>query len=819
MSITKDIFIWTKNLGLLRGTFIGSPSNGVSTAIWRQLDKRQPTNIPCFSSAPFNPCSPTLGASRADLSIQIASCAEKQTYPVVGLTTNASSSTLTGVSWFETGSKVKNIKDGLWLGLSTSTARNGYLWIANATFSNFQQELSPNTALVRGDTTVPNLGTASDFDVSLNGDRTLLAIVYKNLGTSKLGFILYNTANNTITHERVGADVLVGSTAAVDIAYTPRISYNPTYSSWTIVAQDDTRSGGQFVCYRRTVGGTWYGERVGVGGDTPSVYTDLATNMGKKPAVTHYADGSVIVASETSSFGALVSKRNTSGTWSKIFVTPTGFREPQIIKTLDGQKYWIFGDTKVASSPLAWDGITQDWSLFSPSVPTLVDSGYTTRTSLPVPMALTSSVIVATAAKLSGSVPDYRELLVWNFNNAGFVLTVGAFTARGRLQATYNDEEDSLSDLSWTSNGSLLYAAQRPLRANQHWSIRGSSDWTNIQGESLLGAGRNLTVASRHFREQFFSASDPLDIIHEYTAAGSYLTSRGTLPLAQRTSDYDLLSLKWRAAATSGSLFTQENFTDDTSLPSGAIQASSSRGWPIILGTTKLNGRQVGAAVYFQGAMLGLYPPQGVSNLTYFNSATIGSGNLFKLEAQKTLTLKGTHIWWLSPTRKAVLVGPLSLMIDPSFQGKHLIFEFPHGVLSPVIQPSDNYWSALNQDAQSTIVPLGEVLDFGVVLYPLKKDSIFLHHGTLEPKELLAKGYAIEDWCYTVPDIERPDDTPKYVALADGGIALKDISSMHGIQTIPVGGLIVHKQGLPNKGWIICQAPYVGASTNTTIAF
>lgn len=837
LPIAKDVYVWTQTLGLVKGTLTGHQSTGFSpSASWAIYDKRQPALLPVFPSNLVSTAQALLGASRRDLSIQVYSNVDRS-LPVLGATTCSTSAGLNGLAWFEPGTRVKNIANGIWLGIN----RTGYLWIGNSSIASYQQELA-SISSDRGDIVISGLGfpgamtgSTADYSYATNGSGTLIAIVYRDAlngspNNNRLTFILYNTVTNTIVHERLGYEIttalmpLLSNGSITTLASVPKIAYNSLDSSWSIVAQDDSRLGGQLVYYNRTVGGTWSGERVGLNGE--NAYAEMLAQMGRKPTLVIATDGSSIVASEASAgFNLLVSRRSPAGVWSKIYYsldeTSSGFKEPQIVRTTG--RYWVFGDTKVALSPMNWTGVGA-WSLFAPSSPSLADVSWLRAASTAVPMPLSSSVIVAVSAGADGAIPAGNEILVWCFKDEGTVALTGAFTAKGRLQSLIysGEEENTVSDLSWTSNQRLLYSARRSTSAT-HWSLRGSADWTKPQGESLLGSGRCITLGEKLFREQWFSEV-AANIIHEYGIQG-YVASRSSLPIAQRTGDSDLLGLKWSVAGMTGYLFTTGIADDDTTLQQGTLAAASGRRWPVILGCTRLDGRQAGPAIFYQGSLLGLYPSPGLTNAAYFGVASIASSNLFKLNARPALTFRGTHRWWISPTKYATLIGPFTIAnIDTPALGTHVILDFPLGSFTAVPAQVVNYWSETNQEADQTVVAVAEIVDQGIVLNPLQGgDRTLLIHGHLEPKELLSSLIPIEDWCYAIPYVKRYDTTPKYIVMTGYGstsFALGDIESLKGIQPLSftqgVARSLVVRRTLPNNGWFLSQEAYAAASTKTT---
>lgn len=803
---SRDVYIWSSLGGLLKGTLTGYLT-GVTGALWSQHDKRKPTPLPMFPSSVNTTYSPVLGGSRCDISLQIGSFAEK-TLPIFGV---GLSETSGGLFWFEPGTKVKQITSTIWAGLN----RNGYLWIGNPAFSNFPQELTPNPNTVRGDFTVTNLGNTDDFDWAFNGTQTQIAFVYKDLANgSKLAFLLYNIAANAVIHER-GA-----SSGSSVLNSTPQISHNPFNDSWSIVAQDTAvpASNAKMFLFRRLVAtGTWLpDEQV------------LASGSGRKPAKPiHHTDGSIVVVTEMGAANdALVSMRShTSGWLPPIYqTTGGGFSSPKFIKTLDNSKFWIFGGS---GGRIAWaSDMTSgpSWSIWPGS---LTNIGYS-RNTVAVPLAQTSSVIVATSCGVDGSTPANREMMFWRFNNDGSSQCLGGFTAKGRLQsASYSgEEEDGITDLSWTPDQKLLYGALRPIRSTLHWSLRGStSNWSLPMGDSLLGSGRYLTIGEKHYREQWSSASGE-QLIIEYPSCLRW----SSLPLAQRESDTDLLSLKWPYLTSSGRLFTKGDrltLTDDTSLPSGTLITSSSRDWPIVLGNTRIGGLyQTGAAVLSQGAMLGLFAPLTSTTLAYFGIASLGSNNLFKINALTGITFKGTRVWRDNVSRIYTLVGPVTFQIDQSLAalGSHLVLEFntASSLTLDATESPLSYWTDQNQSNTNYAVVIGEVGEQEIYLYPSRherRSPVALTYSNFEPIELLA---VRDSWRYATP--HTLDLSPIFEIYETGSLSVsfKMVGSLKGYQPIlftpSVQKQIALRRLLPMGGWFLFQSSQVRATSQTITA-
>jgi hypothetical protein len=737
---SANLYLGTASGGLIKGARSAHYLTGYSGATWTRMDGR--ITLPAYSSNHKSTYTASLAPSRCDLSIQIGSLAEK-TLPLFGAGVSGGE----GLQWFEPGTHVKNVSDGLWLGLN----RGGYLWIGNTTFTTNQQELTPNTSTVRGDIVVANLGYTDDFDWAFDG--TYVGISYKDINNAnKLGFILYNTTTNTIVHERGGA-------SGVQVVYsTPRITYNTVTNSWVIVAESST---GRLLYFKRTSGGVW-SEETSVSMLPGGSHPYMTVGSGKSPAKPMIlSDGSLLVVTENGvGFNGLITRRDVgTGIWSTVYLsTGGGFKTPEITRTLDGLKWWVFGGD--GGRVMASLSPTTGWAV----LPSLSSVGYD-RMSKPSIIPQQSSVLGATSAKTDGVAPADQEILVWRFDNTGDVRVVGAFTAMGRMQsALYSTEEETnFTNLSWVGE-KLLYGATRPTRTLRHWSLRGSTNWENPQGESLLGSGRLLTLGERHFREQWSSSTQSGwgtsdgDLVFEYGVDASFVGTSSVFPLALRTDETDFMSLKWPYVASSGSLFTKGwdvSLVDDTDLATGTLITSATRRWPVILGSTRWGGiHQAGPAVFSQGGMMGLFPPTGMTNAAYFGIAAVGSSNLFKIRAKAAITFSGTHTWSTGPSNTYTLVGPVTFELDTSLAalGAHLVLDF-NVASSLVLDPTDtplSYWTDNAHNLVSYALVVGEVRAQKFILYPAKgsrANAVALMHGHLEPGEM---GGAMNTWIYSL---------------------------------------------------------------------
>jgi hypothetical protein len=794
------IYLWTQSAGLIEG--------------WHNLGADLPLTwsvflykliMPAFSNCPVSTYHSQVGESRRDLSVQVGSNIEP-TLPVFGAFTTGSGQNLSGAFWFEPGTKVKNLTSKIWAGLN----RGGYFWISNTAIRNDQLEIY-GVAGVRGNYVYSNIGRTDDFDFAFSQDGVYVAFVFKDTDNSnRIGLIIYNTVTGSLLFERGGFGSITGNQYKVALGATPRISFNgftsPTYpvGFWSIIGQDDSRLGGQLVYYRRyagTAGSAWAGERVGSGGDV--AYAQMTANAGKKPKILSLADGSSLIASESgASFELLVSLRTeSSGAWSMVYSTSGGgFYDPQFVKT--STTFFAFGGSDGTNPPRIASSLTgtSGWSIYAQTLSSF------SRASISAAMVSGVSVIVASSARTDTVAPDYRELLVWNFSDFSQKL-VGAFTAKGRLQTSVysGEEEDTFSDLSWTSDSQLLYSGLRPLRTDKHWSLR-SGDWSIPAGESLLGSGRCLTLADSHIKEQWGSESSQ-DMITEYKQTST--VSWPSLPLAERESG-DYLSIKWNYSDSSSSLFFYGNpsvgLTADPNLLLGTLVASGLRTWPLIIGNTQLS--KTGSAVLFHGSMLCLLPPQALTNAGYFGQASIGSGNLFKLNPKKALTFNGTHYFRIDSLKEYTLIGPVTYELNPDLAlGQHLVLQFNIASslgIDAAMTPLTG-WSDLGFSETQYPLVLGEVREQNFIFYPIM-NSINFTYGYLEPREIL-KDFAT--WQYRMYPINFLNYAFDVFPVGANSFALNEIGSIKGIQPItfsisPIQ--LLQKKNLPNIGFYFFQS-------------
>jgi hypothetical protein len=133
-TLVEDVFFWAPSQGLIRGVLSGSIS-GFETQAWSVFTKRIFTDQAVFSNTPTNCYSAQVGVDRGgELSLQMASYAEPE-LPPHGVSSFGTCSDYEGVTWYDTGTVVKNLGlPYLWAGLS----RGGYFWTANARYGTNQ---------------------------------------------------------------------------------------------------------------------------------------------------------------------------------------------------------------------------------------------------------------------------------------------------------------------------------------------------------------------------------------------------------------------------------------------------------------------------------------------------------------------------------------------------------------------------------------------------------------------------------------------------------------------------------------------------------
>lgn len=827
---TNTLHIWTPS-GLLRGTFTGSIIGPFATQTWALISQKIPTAssaFPCFSASGDNSqvYSVRMGVDRAGHPSYQISSAVNTAAPLLAAASTENNISATGsIAWADTGVKVKQHSARLWTGLNRTG--NGYLWIANSALSNAMVELTPSIATVRGDLVVTGLGSTTDYNAAITSNGATLGIVFRDAGNlQRLAFISYDVATGAVTLERSGFAPFVTS-AVIPLASTPQISYNSFLNTWDIVAQDDSRSGGQLVFYRRPVGSSgWTAERVGAGGDKP--LASMIAQAGRSPGrALPLANGDILVANEnTASRNLLLVQRiESTGTWTTIFQTGSGggFATPEIAASLDGLRYYIFGGrdpsnlAAVASSTAALSG----WAVLS-GLPAVYS-----RVQKAALLPYATGVLVASSLALDGVVPANRELGIFSFRNTNPTAPfVNGWTAKGRVSNTSTlasgEEEDSITDVSFsgTATGTLWYGALRPGRTALHWTARTISPTAaQPMGDSLAGPGRSITIGASLFRNQW-SGDATESAVFEHISYGVAAPRNwtGYLPLAQRTGADDYLCLRWPSAADGASAFfyhgsPANTFTLEAALASGSWPtASSSRLWPRITGSgTFLSGASPqGSAVLAPGALLQFEPPCGVLLSTYMAGVlSIGpSGPQLRLASIPTLTLRGTHTF-RAPSdvaRLVTIVGPISYQLDPDVNsGRHLVLNFavPGSLVLDTTANPLSYWAALDASVVNYPLVLGELREEEFFFYAIMAvggQRPALTHGHLEPRELSS-----------IPTARYQREVSSGIREIFGGLVSPPVSFIYDVTPISASTAALKEVGT-GAGIQIVPSPQVAGS-------
>lgn len=709
--VTVGFYLYAPNVGIICGEVSGNYATGLTDASYLIQDSRL-TNEP-FSNRDHS-YTLAIAVSRNDLSLQFRSFAER--LPTFGAATSVTTSG-DALALFDMGTKVRSISDSLWVGINSE----GYLWVAA---SSYYREL---------------LGQADDYDCAIVGDS--LAICFRDLATNNLIFFVYNIVTETVVYSE---------TIAATLGSTPRIILHD--DSWVIVAQDDSRDGGQLIYYRRTISDP-----------TPAVWVEDPVVMdagdGLKPSRPVFVGTAMIVATETLLSDTKLWKND--GGWSLV-ATLVGFTNPELISI--SSSFWLIGDNRAA------------WS-------TSFDSGW--QTGAYYPQALHKSITVFNDTILLALQTSSRGIGVLRLRLVDGYPTRelrGTFSSKGNLSSLLSgDEEGDFSDLSWTADLKLLYSASRNGR-DRHWTLLGSN-WHYPMGESILGAGRGITIGQRHFREQWWE--DEVQITEKVFAWGELL------PIAQRDQG-SFVSLRWPNSSDAGRLFFRNNVEDDE-LPSGTMLASSVREWPLILGST--TQMSVGPATATNGSFLGVEFP-----LSYSLSP---DSYLLRLNAPFSLTFAGEHTWSAFP-RSYVQTGNLTFIFDPATAvGSHLVLRFAESsslTLDSLAAPL-SYWQSSNQDESVYAVVLGEVKPEGFLLYP----DTLLTYGVLEPTELLALGFDAFSWEFRRPRLLSGDHAFELIPITDVMFSIRNVNhEPHGIQALSFASFVTARQ-LLHRDWYFYQ--------------
>jgi len=782
-------------------TFMLSNDDYVSTA-----------NVPCFSLPPCTPYISIVGFSRGgEPSIQIGSWVLDATslLPPQGCALGNDPNLGGAIFWGETGTALKNLGLGLWAGLN----RGGYLWIADASKSMRMTEFKPNTITVRGHIIVPNLGTTTDFSFAFDPTNTKIAFVFADgNNANQIGFVLYNLATQKLeAYERAGLAPFnpFGTSACGSV---PRIALNTFDSSWCVTVQDDSRLGGQLAFYRRPTGSSaWTLERVGSEGGADKSLSSMGALAGLSPsAPLPQVNGDVVVATQNTAAGNLlvVYRIFNTNTWAtSANLTGGGTVAPELIYA--GSTYWVAGSSDGVLAQLASStSYASGWSY----VTNPLSVSYSRVTAGRV-FAYNDSIVVA--SPLSGA-PANQEFGVFKFTNLG-VARGQIFAAMGELQSAFysGEEETSYSNHSWTFDGKLLYGALRPSRADMHYSIRVSrTSWFGL-GDSSLGSGRLISIGERTYREEVSDGSQ--DLITEYDFNHAFIRTWTDLPLAERDlGNFTALRYPFNADGGASSLFKTGNpsagLMSDGTLQSGTLGAVATRDFPLISELTRIQGRP-DSGVLYNGGLLTLFAPPSTTSLLYFGTATIAASNMFKLNPQDTLTIKGT--WGFKAlndnARSYTITGPLAFNLDGSVNG-HLVLDFniPSSLVLDSVANPLSYWVSLNHTQTSYEIVLGELQSKFFAIYPsAKMDSrvIKLTLGSLELPDLVEPIYLVR-YCAPVSQlcINKVISERFYVEPLDiDSVSVKQVGTLNGFQQLDFALIDGNKhllvaQGLPPHG-------------------
>jgi len=792
-SATYDVYFWSTSRGLIKGS-LGVGATGFSSQTWTLVNGRSNGTDPfVFSSTPANTYSCLVGVDRGgDLSLQFSSFVEN--IPTYGFSALSQPADYEGLIWFEPGPVVKNLgKSYLWAGLN----RGGYLWFANARDKLTQIEFTPNTQ-IRGDVVIPNMAATTDFDWASTSDGSKIAFCMRN-SANYLFFYLYDVATRAITLERQGLDF---PNVAL-LSSTPKMSFNTTLNAFEIVAQDNTRSGGQLVFYRRYLNGTWLGEQVGSGSSNLTSLGSQACRLPCKPLVLD--DGSFLVACESGNFAALVIRRDNVG-WSIAWLSQEGgFATPALGRT-KGQnpRFFVFGGTASGVRSAVGSSLSgiSSWSyLVNPSAQSV--SVYT-RVKNPEVFMTDDLVYVASPLAVEAGTTDSQEFGVFTFSGAGEIKG-SAFAAKGRLtQGQSGREEVGYTSHSWTHKGDLLYAATRPGRSQTHWNIRRSYNKWACCGDSVLGSGRIIALDNRQYRESFVSESqsDGLFVVDSSLRASSFL------PLATRN-ETELWGLNW-AARSQGPLFAYGKFessiTNDTSAPTGLLPALAQRAWPRIIGTTQ--GILSGASIFGSGSGLRLVGAVGTSN--YFGT-TLPSNGLFRLKTVCSLTFHGVHRFRLGhrDDREYVIQGPLTFpLLDAPGQTLVLDFATANSLKLDAPDAPLSYWAFGDISKYRYPIVLGRNEETDFILSPIIGHKR-LTHGHLEPRETSDLGLVLDSREVEGNATHCRFSFEEITTGNYGSFKVKILGSNHGIQTIDMTNSA--------KKQLVVRGPLAGGFTFITL--
>ena len=630
--------------------------------------------------------------------------------------------------------------------------------------------------------------------------------------------------------ERGGFDNLAAAT--YPLASTPRIEWTTVAAApfsgpgYNICAQ--LASNGQLIYFRRDLNGAWTVIRPGAGGNAS--YPAMTANRGHRPSrPLTLPNGDLVVATEDASqagqlYNGMVSVRyGASATWATCFrsIGTNGFQYPWLAQTTG--RFWLLGGgpgalVATATNPYPVSG-GGDWGPFANPAATSYAACIQ-----PIVYQLGDALAVTSLLAADGPVPAGREIGVWRFEASA--VYAGAFTAHGRLQtAHYSGLEESYGSVGWTAAGQLLYGAVRPTQPSgvPHWGLRDSQNGWRGCGESLLGAGRFITV-DRHFREQWVREPNQ-NLIVELDRSG-LVGTWPNLPVAQWTQG-SLLSCRWPFGTGASAPLFAVGPTAVSLVPVAGLttttwpQTAAARGWPLIVGTTAL-GTGPGPATFYQGAMLWLGPTPGTTAPGYFG-APVGAGGLLKNFTRPALTFLGQHRWRDAddPTRQFALVGPLTVLLDGSTVGSHLSFIFTSTGGGLAMDPAANPltgWTNLDAAQDRFVVVVGELRGQAFQLYGGAMESYQenLTLGQLEPIELTAPA---ERWRYRAPTQRLPRSlVPRYdvTPLSAVDVQLRLVGGPAGIQRFTPGQLVA-RIGLPGGGHYLVGRSVAGPSRGAIV--
>jgi len=767
------VFYLLCSQGFITITLGGSNSNFTSVISFSKLEYT--SKLLGFSSTGTSIYIPQVGSLRGgEPSVSVGSWAKTDTANIQAAGIGLDPGLGDGIFWSETGSYVKHIKrtsngikeGSLWSGVN----RGGYLWIADSSRRTRQTELTPNHITLRGNYDVTNLGAITgDYDFSTNG--TQVAFVYANSGIGNvLSFLLWDIETETVLAYERGGVAPLNPAGISACGSTPQILYNTVTATWDIVVQDDSREGGQVAFYRRTAAGVWSLETIGAvsGNKTlPAMVANAGLNP-CKPVLVNNGD-IVLCTSDISSNLLIFYRVHSSNQWATSGqITGGGFNKPVLAVNSLGQ-YWVFGGYDGANARIAKsNSYVSGFSVYSSDISDVYNRVFNPRYYIS-----NDAIIVASPLTQAGTAVANQEMGVFRFPTTATDVA-NIFAAKGRLIGFLGEEEIDYGDHSFTSDGKLLYSAERFGRTDRHYSIRISRNGFKTLGDSALGSGRLLTLGNRCYREEYASASRPLIVEYDYDY--NIISYRDNLPVAEREPG-TFLTLRYPYAEDA----SPSNLFSDANLPSGILNAVEAREFPLICGNTRIQGGPGAGLLYF-GAMVSI------------SALYLPATNLLRLEAMKALTIKGT--WKITAPNSGtayIITGPIVYMLDASATGSHLVLQFPNAgtlTLDSVANPL-TYWSNLDYTQNSYALVLGEVRERYFTLYSKTK----LTYGNIE-NTVLAN--PVKYYTRNKEFLKEFFITP----LTIDSLAVQEVGALDGIQkqNFSVLGHLLLVQGLPPNG-------------------